>query len=74
MAYSSWQSYRNRHYSVDDPISQRREIRNNDTDELVSFISKEIVDGMQNNIKLKLMIIEKGDMLTLNPWYEVNRD
>ena len=66
--YCSWESYRNRHYSIDCQVSQRREIRNNDTDELIAFIAKDIVDDIQNDIRLKLLIIERGDMLTLNPW------
>jgi hypothetical protein len=66
--YCSWESYRNRHYSIDDPVSHRREVRDNENNELKAFISKDIVDAMQDDIKLKLLIISKGDMLTLNPW------
>tara|TARA_R110000796_G_scaffold6790_2_gene23741 strand:+ start:619 stop:849 length:231 start_codon:yes stop_codon:yes gene_type:complete len=68
MAYSSLGSYRNRHYTIDNPISLRREVREHDSDKLVAFISKEIVDAMQDDITLKLEIIRSSGMLTINPW------
>jgi hypothetical protein len=64
----SWESYRNRHYSVDNLTSLRREVRCNETDDLVAFISKDIVDEIQDDITLKLLIISEGNMLSLNPW------
>jgi hypothetical protein len=66
--YISWESYRNRHYSVDNLASLRREVRCNETDDLVAFITKDVVDEIQDDIALKLLIIGEGNMLSLNPW------
>lgn len=68
MAYSSLGSYKNHHYTIDDPISLRREVREHDTNKLVAFVSKEVVDAMQDDITLKLEIIRSAGMLTINPW------
>ena len=43
-------------------------MREHDTNKLVAFVSKEIVDAMQDDITLKLEIIRSAGMLTINPW------
>ena len=65
----SLESYLNSHTSYDNPTTQRREVTNTNSGELVAFIPKSTVDKMQRCIILKSYVLGQNTMVNVSEWH-----
>lgn len=68
ITYSSCSGVRLRYSTYDNPVTNRREVYDNNTNKVVNFISKDVVDQMQTNNQLKNEIIKFKFMLITSRW------